>query len=333
MDTYFKATQYPLVPFLGKTTALSDYQADLLKETLVDFKLAVFSNEMIDSPLVYLDEVYSNSGIVILYLNLKAKFKGSTNYTNAARIFLPFNLNDSMFNNEANVRIHFDSGDVIPQSLDSRISSFDGHISFKNLISWQTAFPATINLTESNIMFEPTTISVIGNHIISSIRCQSARPLITQTLNEPYGSISEPVTGKVNFIGGNNCIVNLQESNNTVLLSAVRNANGSNEEVCGIWKEKVPGAEDKDVLCNEAVYSLGGAYPDDSGNIIITGTYPISVSSLTFEQLPDKFKSSAASFSHIDKFIYVGSPARALAEACDPVEPEPCPDPNQCPEI
>lgn len=325
MDTYFKNTQYPLAPFLGKTTALSDFQADLLKETFIDFKLAVYSNEVAEPPLVYLDDLIVSSSFRVLFLNLRIKFKGDSGYINAARIVLPIDLSNSMFDQEADIRIHFDSNDTVSGSIDSRLASFDGHVSFKNVRKWETGFPISINLTNSKIMFEPSTISIIGNHVVSSIRCQSAKPLITQTIDEPYSPVSLPVTGKVNFIGGNNCIVNLQQSNNTILLSAVRNANGTNEEICGVWKEKVPGAEDKDVLCNEAVYSLGGAYPDDSGNIVITGTYPISVSSLTFEQLPDKFKSSAAAFSHIDKFIYVGSPARALADTCNAAEPEACP--------
>jgi hypothetical protein len=324
MDTYFKNTQYPLVSFLGKNTALNDAQADLLKSTLIDFKLVVYSNRLAEPPLVYLDEIVLDSGFTVLFLNIRAKFVGAAEYINAGRIILGFNLNDAMFDNEANIRAHFNADDIVPQSLDSRISSIDGHISFKDLRSWQSGFPVTVNLTQSKIMFEPSAISVIGNHAVNSIRCQSAKPLITQTLEDGYTAVSAPVTGKVNFIGGDNCIINLQQSNNTVLISAVKNANGTEDEVCGIWKEKVEGAETKDVLCNEAVYSLGGAYPDDAGNIVITGTYPISVSSLTLDQLPDKFKNLATSFPHIDKFIYVGSPARALADTCPPADLHEC---------
>jgi hypothetical protein len=322
MDLYFKNTQYPLVPFQGTNTVLDEAQADFLKEHFLDFKLALYSKFISSPPLVYLDKLHTTNSEVVVEFAVRVKFLEEEIYTNAGTISLNFDFN--AFNFSEFARAHFDSADVV--DLDSRISSLDGHVSFKNLHSWNAVFDVPLNLTESKLLLEPSTISVLGNHIVDSISCQSAKPLILQTLAEPYNAISTPVTGKVNFIGGANCVISLQNSNNTLTIAAVRNANGSNEEACGIWKDKIPGAEEKDVLCNEAIYSLGGAYPDDSGNIVISGNYPISVSSLTREQLPEKFQNHLGSnYAHIDKFIYVGVPTRALEGACSPVDPEVCP--------
>jgi hypothetical protein len=230
-----------------------------------------------------------------------------------------------MFDSEF-VRVHFDLTDA--ENVDARLLGIDGHISFANFRAWETEFSQSLNLEQSKVMFEPSTINVIGNHVVESIRCQYALPLITQNSNqtpdERYTPLSDYVKGNVNFVGGNNCVINLQQFSNTVLVSALQNANGDDEERCGVWANKIPEAINKDVLCNEAVYSLGGAYPDDAGNVTITGNYPITVSSLSRAQLPDKFQNIANQFPHVEKFIYIGTPTRALEGACPPINTDTC---------
>lgn len=333
MDNFFKQTQYPIASFRSALTALDDYQADVLKDTFLDFKLSLYSNNITDVPLAYLTKVERSASFVILFITIKAKFDGNTEYLNAGNLVLPFNIGTSIFSQSYSsdiIRIHFDTNDVA--NLNSKILNVDGHASFKSVYKWLEVFTATINLELTPIMFEPSTVTIIGNHAVDKIRCQSAKPLINQNAtNGIYNEASLPVTGKVNIVGGDNCIVSLQEFNNTILISAVKNANGTASEICGIWKDKQLTSSD-DVLCNEGVYSLGGAFPDDSGSLIIAGDYPITVSSLTKDQLPQEFSNYIAAsngrFAHIERFIFIGTPTRALEGACAPITVETCPPAN-----
>lgn len=328
MDNVFKQTQYPLASFRAVLTKLDDYQADVFKDTFLDFKLVIYSNSITASPLAYLTKVERAGSLIVLQITVKAKFDGANDYINAGTLNLNFNIGTSIFSSSYGsdtVRVHFDSADMT--DLNSKIFSIDGHASFKNVVQWLDAFSATIELQDTPIMFEPSTISLIGNHAVDKIRCQSAKPLIRQTVDSMYESLSSPVTGKVNILGGNNCIISLQEFNNTVLISAVNNANGTLNETCGVWKDKQRTSEE-DILCSEGIYSIGGAFPDESGNLLIAGDYPITVSSLTKDQLPDTISNyineNKTRFSHIERFIFIGTPTRALESSCNPVDPPTC---------
>lgn len=328
MDNFFKQAQYPITSFKSSLTELNDTQADALKETFLDFKITLYSNDITAPPLVYLSKVIRSNSIIQLVISIKVKF-ADNQYVVAGRIVLPFEIGTSIFSSNYpsdTIRVHFDSSDAV--DLDNKIQHIDGHASFKNVSTWLDTFKTSVNLETIPVLFEPSTISIIGNHSVSAIRCQSAKPLINQTAGDRYTALSDPITGNVNIIGGNNCIVSLQQINNTVLISAVKNANGTEEEICGIWKDKTATSAE-DILCNEGVYSIGGAYPDESGNIIISGDYPINVSSLTRDQLPENFSNYIGNnFSHIDRFIFIGTPTRALDSACAPINVEPCPQQN-----
>lgn len=326
MDTVLTTTQYPLVPFTHKV-ALSEYQSDFLKNAFTDFHITVYSNKIAGPVLGYLTGINSSGNSLKISFNFKAKLTDTDSLQSVCDLVLDFDsafaLSESSFN--GSVRVHFDSADCV--NLDSaNVSAVDGYACFVGLTRWNTVFN-NLDLKESKILLEPTCITVVGNHRVESFKCQYAKPLIVQAANpdeSPYYPVSAPVSGNVNFVGGNNCLITLQESSNTVLISAIRNANGTDQEVCGVWAEAI---SDADVLCSEATYSLAGAYPDDNGNILITGQYPLSVSTRPKESLPDPIAAFVETpYKHIKTFIYVGAIARGLEAVCDPPIPEICPN-------
>jgi hypothetical protein len=328
MDDLLTTTQYPLVPFTHKVI-LSEYQSDFLKSAFTDFRITIYSNKINGPVFGYLTSIRAADTVVQIGFDFKAKTINDPNLKLVCTLTLDFDSTFSSSNSAltGSVRAHFDNADCAFIATDT-ITAVDGYACFVGLNRWKTVF-SSLNLQESNIMLEPATISIVGNHRVESFACQSAKPLIIQAENPEnsiYSSLSAPVAGNVNFIAGNNCIITLSPISNSLLISAVRNANNSPEELCGVWKDKVPESV-KDVLCNEAVYSLGGAYPDDGGNIAITGQYPITVSTRAKEDLPDSAAAavnSSSNLNHIERFIYVGTVARELESVCEPPTAEVC---------
>jgi hypothetical protein len=328
MEDLLTTTQYPLVPFTHKVS-LSEYQSDFLKSAFTDFRITIYSNKINGPVFGYLTLIRAAGTAVQVGFDFKAKTINDSHLKLICTLTLDFDSTFSSSNSALTgfVRAHFDNTDCVFVATDA-ITAIDGYACFVGLHRWKDVF-SSLSLQESNIMLEPATISVIGNHRVESFACQFAKPLIIQAENlqsSTYSSLSAPVTGNVNFIAGNNCIITLSPISNSLLISAVRNANNSPEELCGVWKDKVPEST-KDVLCNEAVYSLGGAYPDDGGNIAITGQYPITVSTRAKDDLPDSPKAAVSSNSglnHIERFIYVGTVARELESVCEPPTIETC---------
>lgn len=320
MYDQFGTIQYPLA--LLNSSSMSAVQIDGLKKHLVDFRLQVYSNSITTHVIGYLTGILTGADSVKMTFQFKTSFAGSSNFVDCAALTLLFNTTQP-YAQQQNVRIYFDTSDF--SGVDSAISKLEGYLCISDLYDMRRLFEQGGGLADiAGAALEPTTISVIGAHRVDAFRCQFAKPLILQTNEDMYGPVSEPVSGAVNFVAGANCVVTLQEFANTVILSAARNANGTDEERCGIWSEKIPGAS-KDVLCDEAVYSIGGAVPDDAGNVLIQGQYPLVVSSLTKEQLPADFQTLADGFNHINRYIFVGLPVTDSGVNCNIQEP-----PNPC---
>ena len=223
-----------------------------------------------------------------------------------------------VFNQEF-FRVHFDTSDFLgvgnfndalyPYVPPPYGFYYDGYITLSgNRII--VAFNSTV-ATPVMVDFEPSTVAVFSGHRVDSLSCRNMKPLLVQTSDNRYEYPSDGCTGDVKFVPGANCSISVQPATRTVVISAQKNANDTQEEQCGAWNDKV---SDKDILCNEAIYSISGAEPDDNGDIQIKADIPLTVSSLRAQDItvfsPD-FSAALSEFQHIMRFIYVGLPKSA----------------------
>lgn len=320
----FNTVQYPLAVFAHENTGLSPTAIDALKAHFVDFKIQLYSKDIVSHVFGYLVGIETASSALSLKFEFKTMFVDSEEFNIFGTLILTFDLTQP-YATQDKVRAYFDSSDFT--ELNSKITAVEGYVCVDKL----TEFKAKLDTAGSsaiivNVILEPTTITVIGNHRVDNFKCQFAKPLLLQTAAAPYTPLSEPVAGAVNFIGGANCAISLQQFSNTLVISAIKNVNGSNEERCGVWSEKIDSV--LDVLCDEPAYSLGGVNPDDLGNINLVGEYPITVTPLTSSQLPLPFQPLANSFFHVSNFLFVGLPGGSTNAACD-LDPDNLPNP--CP--
>ena len=191
---------------------------------------------------------------------------------------------------------------------------YDGYVCMASPIQLVEAF----NSVDSGLLpiavgapLEASTTSVFGDHRVHSIKCRNSKPLIEQTVESQYEFTSSSCVGDVKLVPGNNCSISILPATRTIVVSAQRNANGTQEEQCGIWKDKVG---EKDVLCNEAIYSISGAEPDENGDVQVRTEIPLAVSSLRGQdiaELDPAFSGAVSQFPHIMRFIYVGLPKSA----------------------
>ena len=213
------------------------------------------------------------------------------------------------------VTYHFDSTDF--PSLPNEVQ-IEGFICVSNVAKFLAAYPSFFMNPDFGdrayaVLF-PTTVSMFTGHRVSSIACRNTLPLLCQNPDAKYLPVSSPVSGDVKLVEGSNCVISVQPSTNTVVVSAQINANvPSGESNCGKWGEKISVASVScisDTLCNEVVYSISGVSPDDAGNIQIQAEAPLAVNSLTKDTVPDPFKPilTSSEFSSIIRVIYVGLP-------------------------
>jgi hypothetical protein len=306
MYSLFKSIQYPIAQL---DSLIDNNQADVLKACFIDFKLYIYTNDAVDKPVVYLTDVIPTSNELKLAFNVVSIFDNDA----ALTLNLEFDLTQN-YAADNEVRFYFDENDC--ENVNSKITKVNGYACFSNLNALNAAFLLFGPRVEMRNLMEPTTCSVVGNHKVDSFKAQYAKPLLLQTADSAYGTESAGVQGNVNFVAGSNCSITLQSFNNSVVISALRNANGTNEELCGIWRDAI---SNEDTLCDEAVYSLGGAYPDDNGNLLITGNYPLVVSSVDKADLPPSLRQQIAgtSYNHIKKVIYIGLPSTDTGVNCD----------------
>jgi len=317
MYDQFKTIQYPFT-----LLSLPPLYVAGLKEHFVDFRLQVYSNSIISHVAGYLTSVIAQPDTIRLTFEFKTSFLNSS-FGLCASLTLDIDTLNEPYAYQQNVRVYFDSSDFT--YIHPQISNLEGYLCFNDLENMRKLFEVLGNIESIvDATLEPTTMAVIGSHRVDAFKCQSAKPLILQTDETVYEDISDPVSGAVNLVAGANCVVTLQEFSNTVIIAAAKNANGTDDERCGIWSSKIPNA-DNDVLCDEAVYSIGGAIPDDSGNVLIEGKYPLTVSSLTKPELPSSFLSLTAGLDHIERYIFVGLPVTDSGVNCNIEEPQnPC---------
>jgi hypothetical protein len=304
MYDYFKTVAYPLKG--SDWNYFSDTQNNILKSTIIDFDLKLYlysapqEERLTTEPRVVLSKIQvpaDNSSLNItldIYIN-ELVASGTLSF-----------LNDSVANEEF-VRIYFSNNDFSNILLAGL--TFNGFIclnKYSNLINFMT----NQEFNTPNIEFEPTTINVFSRHRVNKITCINSKPLIKQTSTSIYEQAQNPVSGNVKFVPGNNCTISVRPQINTIVISAVSNANDTPEETCGVWKDKIPNS--KDLLCSEVIYSIAGAKPNDFGNVEISANSPLTVNALPKNNLPNPFKTlingSNPGFSHIMHYIYIGFP-------------------------
>lgn len=334
MYTEFKATDYPLRPYKAFTTGLSDPQAAALKAGLIDIRFNVYAAAL---PYLLVGQLMACTTTATT-LTLKFNLVGSTQirtgqgqqltikYNPALKLSLTFNKT-AAYATEPYIRAYFDLTDCT--EVAAFITAMDGYICLDNLAELWAAFEAnggvpvignTGGLAAGPVCLEPTTVAVIGSHRVDYFVCDYAKPLLLHApATDNYSVQSEPVTGAVTLLQGANCSITLQEYSNTVIIAAVKGNNGTVVEKCGKWGDRLPTV--KDVLCTDAVYSLAGASPDDTGALEIKGQYPLTVGAYSYSKLPEAFKTQglAGAYPHIAKFIVIGLNNSALDANCPPV--------------
>lgn len=324
MYDIFNTVQYPLAVFAHPQTTLPDKIIDALKKHFVDFRLQLYSTSINSHVFGYLTKILNNGNLVEFYFDFKAVTPESELNSFDTWVSLKLSFDSTAeYAAQEKLRVYFDDDDC--SFVDPKILKLEGYACFDKLAEFTNTLSSVGSLPSVvDVMVEPSTISIIGKHRVDYFQCQYAKPLLLQTAENTYTELSEPVTGAVNFIGGANCLISLQSFSNSVIISALRGANGSVEEKCGVWAESVDA--ELDVLCNEAAYSIGGATPDGNGNIDILGEYPFTVTPLALPQLPLPFQAVASNFPHIIRFIFVGLPGGSSSITCN-IDPDTLPNP------
>jgi hypothetical protein len=290
----FQSTSYPFVEVIEP---ISYERGKALKSSFVDFRLNVYSDVATAVPIVKMVNISGAESTVTCCLHV---LDSNTNTVIAAGCL---DFGDNTYAYQEFVRYHFDTSDFtvfVPGYV------LEGYICFNKLINLIQAFADA--QYGAVLTLEPTTVALFSNHRVNNIYCRTAKPLIAQTAASKYISDSNPVSGAVKLVAGNNCNISVQSATKTVLISAQRNANDSTVERCGVWSEKV---STKDILCNEVIYSISGVTPDDNGNVTFDAVAPLVCSSLTATEITatrPEFTGALSSFGSIIRFIYVGLP-------------------------
>lgn len=317
MYDYFKRILWPLdkLPtiFVGETqyAEKNPTYVNSINELFVDFRLNLYvdtwpATNIPTPPKASITKFQAEEGAS---LNLQLTISTESPQLN-------INSNLLLLGNTAEeyVTYHFDSTDFpsLPAGM-----QIEGFICMSNLSKFLLTHPTftQASLTERNRpVFSPATVSMFTGHRVSSIACRNTLPLLCQSPDAKYLPVSSPVSGDVKLVEGSNCVISIQPSTNTVVVSAQIDANiPSGESNCGKWGEQisVPSVSCiSDTLCNEVVYSISGVSPDDAGNIQIQAEAPLAVNSLTKDTVPDPFKPilTSSEFSSIIRVIYVGLP-------------------------
>ena len=326
MYDYFKKVAWPIdrVPRIqvdGVTMLNTGGEySDLINELFVDFRLNLYVNTWPATTASSMGVYASPPSILIT--KLQADAGGPINIAFAiATVPDQYDIVCNVFSlgNSTNdyVTYHFDSTDFsfLPDGM-----QVEGFICVSNVAKFLAKYPSFYiedyggSFTRDYGKFSPTTLSMFTGHRVSSIACRNTLPLLCQNPDDKYLAVSSPVSGDVKLVEGRNCIISVQPSTNTVVVSAQIDANvPSGESNCGKWAEKisVPSVSCiSDTLCNEVIYAISGVSPDDNGNLQIQADAPIAVSSLTTQSVPDAFKPllTGSQFSSIIRVIYVGLP-------------------------
>ena len=148
--------------------------------------------------------------------------------------------------------------------------------------------------------------------------CNNKFPLLCQRPNNLNRNTLPVVVGDVKLVEGTNCIISVQPSTNTIIVSAQVGANtdGEGQSPCGKWTDPISNdltdCPVLDTLCNDVIYSVSGVVPDKNGNVQITASSPLTVTTMTRLTLPEAFKDifndSALDLSASETFTYIGLP-------------------------
>ena len=327
MYTEFKATDYPLRSYQQLSTGLAEPQAAALRAGLIDINFNLYAANLPYLLVGSLTACETTTDTITLRFTLVSSEQITTGgtgqgsnqpiYKSYLKLVLTFNTNAAYATTDY-VRAYFDLTDC--NEINPLITAMDGYICLGNLVELRAAFASNggvINI--AHVYLEPSTVAVIGRHRVDSLVCDYAKPLLLQPTGGSYTDQSAPAVGAIKLEQGANCLITLQAQSNSIVISATKNNNGTAAEKCGKWADRLPSP--KDVLCDDAVYSLAGASPDDAGSLEIKGQYPLTVGALSYADLPQAFKTGflAGSYSHIAKFIVIGTNSSALDPDCSEV--------------
>lgn len=313
MYDYFKRVAWPLdvLPIIEIGGVFSPEYVTSINELFVDFRLNLYVNTWQADTLLQVSITRFETIGGNINIELTAEYIDPLGET---ILIIKSNLLSLGNTAEEYVTYHFDSTDFPSLPPQTQI---EGFICMSNLAKFLITYP-TFTLADPPERFKgiflPTTLSMFTGHRVSSIACRNTLPLLCQNPDDKYLAVSSPVSGDVKLVEGRNCIISVQPSTNTVVVSAQIDANvPSGESNCGKWAEKisVPSVSCiSDTLCNEVIYAISGVSPDDNGNLQIQADAPIAVSSLTTQSVPDAFKPllTGSEFSSIIRVIYVGLP-------------------------
>ena len=311
MYQYFKTVSYPFTDASLSAGTTSSSNLKQLKELFIDFKLNIYNtpDSNLSAELVTV-RVVNSSGVFTVHTTIKVTGTSGSFEKEITLSNVPAEELHRIYLSEA--ATDYPSGASSPfRGLWLEYNVFlQGFICLNGIALAANTQQENTILNSSPLQLEPARISSFYKHRVDSIICQNALPLIAQTVQNRYAAAQDPVQGHVKFQQGNNCIISVQPLINTVVLAAQTGANDSQEEVCGVWSDKVM---DKDILCNEVVYTISGVEPDSNGDIRVKGDSPVTVNSLPLDDLPqpfqEKINNSQDEFSDIIRYIYVGLPS------------------------
>ena len=336
----FKNISYPLVAqaegILGQSARVAN---SALNNFFIDFRLIIYSANISSSVYCIIEDLSATGSDLVLKLRVLSVLTPPTSGTaltyNYGETLGVLTLKLDKLNESPFLRVYFDTTDFT--EIDPLIvTALEGHLALNNvkgIVDFIDANPSESFAGDpcgfcpdsapggaSRYYFEPHTISVIGNHRVDLINLKQSNPLFIQTTAGSLTNLGS-ISGNVNFVAGRNCVITVVPATNSVIIEAVTGANGGTEsEVCGVWGSAL---NSDDTLCNQGVYSLGGAIPDTQGDIQLIAEYPLRVSSLSKLETPAGFHTLLNTVPYVNKFITIDAAASSLnnpdASSCNPV--------------
>jgi hypothetical protein len=313
MYDYFNKILWPLkeVPAIGVNITDKQYTS-AINELFIDFKLNLYA----DLPTKKITKVsitqFSNAtGDLIIKLRIVyVLFSGTTVSIESDAL----NLGGS----DEYTTYHFNQEDFSTSfPLQNTLLHLEGFICVANVLKFNTLYPSR-STTNARCDFYSTTTSVFTAHAVSGIVCNNKFPLLCQKPDNLNRNTLPVVTGNVKLVEGTNCIISVQPSTNTIIVSAQVGANtdGEGQSPCGKWTDPIStdltNCPVLDTLCNDVIYSVSGVVPDKNGNVQITASSPLTVTTMTRPTLPEAFRdifnNTDLDLSASETFTYIGLP-------------------------
>ena len=310
MYKYSEGSDYPFTESLG--TAVGSPAS----KHILDFRLNLYIDQILGTEVTTVVAAISgftkvDSDTLTVKIRIKSYPEDSVEADAATIADLELTVRRSDSSVGEFVRYHFDVDDAPSSTIPSNLW-FEGFMGVIDPGGFVDRYPSGANISSflpKVNKFEPTTINVFSRHRVNEVQCRYALPLFassTDPLGQQYSAVTS-ATGYVKLLGGDNCVVSLQESTNTIALTALIGANGTDSERCGIWGNP---SSTGGKQCNQVIHSVSGVAPTSTGDITITADSPLQVSTVERADIPNQalrdFVVNNTSMGHIDTCIYIG---------------------------